>query len=227
MASDHGMNARYQAGCRCRRCRQAHVDDEARRLRQIAYGRWQPFADAELARAHVRMLGSYGIGWKRTAELAGLSAGTVNHLMHSDPPSKRVQRKTLEAILSVEPRLENAAPKARVDATGTRRRIQALAAAGWPLNRIARELGWRRSKVSLVLGTFERVTVPTALAVRALYEQLWDKPCPAANGNEAAGIRKAKAHARRMGWAPPAAWDDIDDPRDRPKGVRREEGAAA
>lgn len=29
----------------------------------------------------------------------------------------------------------------------------------------------------------------------------------------------AATHARRRGWAPPAAWDRIDDPKERPKGL--------
>ena len=75
----HGTRARYVLGpgpgpgpgCRCADCRAANRAAENQRTRLIAYGQWQPYVDADQARAHVRRLAVQGIGWKRTAALAG------------------------------------------------------------------------------------------------------------------------------------------------------------
>ena len=225
-----GPGNRCTGGRRCAACRKEHREAEKNRIRQIAYGRWNPWVDAEPVRAHVRMLAAYGMGLKRVQKLTGLSNSTLSKLMYGiegRPPTRRVRTQTAEKILALQPRLEDLFPSALVDATGTRRRIQALAAAGWTLNRIALQLGWSRWKVTGVLHRYERVTAASALQVRELYDRLWDQPCPARNAQERDGIRRAVAHARRMGWAPPMAWDDndLDDPRARPKGLRR--GGAA
>ena len=202
---------------------------EANRSRMIAYGRWQPYTDAQPARDHLAMLSRHGIGWMRAASLAGVSRGTVSKLLYGTPrsaPSRQVRPETEARILAVTPRLENMSPSAPVDATGTRRRLQALAATGWPVGRVAARLGWSRSKAGLVMRR-DRVTVATALEVRAVYEQVAYRPCPAVSAYERAAISRSVAHARRMGWAPPAAWDDeeIDDPAARPRGMRRDEAA--
>jgi hypothetical protein len=220
----------YTAGCRCGPCTTANREDAARRDRLKLYGRWNGLVDAAPARAHLAELSAQGIGWKRAALLAGLSTGAVSKLLYGGPgcraPSKRVRPETEAAILAVRPRREDLAPSALVDATGTRRRLQALAAAGWPLARLAARLGWERGNLGAVMRQ-RKVTAVTAARVRELYDELWDQPCPAADAREREGIRRAVAHARRVGWAPPMAWDDeaMDDPRGRPKGLRRGEAA--
>jgi hypothetical protein len=95
-----------------------------------------------------------------------------------------------------------------VDATGSRRRIQALAALGWPYRRIAEVGGFESAQVY----TLTRATVvhkDTAAKVAAVYDRLsMQVPRPSSSTTRA---RKAAA---RKGWLPPLAWDDetIDDP---------------
>jgi hypothetical protein len=92
-----------------------------------------------------------------------------------------------------------------VDATGTRRRLQALAAIGWPPRALAERLGIQPDNIL----RRHRVRVGTARLVAAVYDQLSMTPGP---------DTRSAAAARRRGWAPPLAWDDdsIDDPAARP-----------
>ena len=118
------------------------------------------------------------------------------------------------------------------DATGTKRRVQALMAAGWPLARQAVLLGRDDTNFWKTLHA-RRVTPKTARAVAALYDQIWDRPPPLANKWEKSASTCARKQAAAAGWPPPLAWDDdpgphcIDDPAASPApGWRRQEAAA-
>ncbi len=219
-ASRHGTYATAKAGCGCEPCQQSVRAYDRRRRRLIGYGSWQPYVDAEPVRAHVRMLGEYGIGWRQVAVVAGVNNGTVTRLMYGlggQPPSPKVRPSTASRILAVQPRLEDVAPSMRVPSIGTVRRLRALVALGWPQARLASRLGMaNRNLSSLMRG--QRVTARTALAVRALYDQWWNAD-PHACGVEARHVAQARARAARLGWVSPLAWDDdrLDDPAARPQ----------
>lgn len=93
------------------------------------------------------------------------------------------------------------------DATGTVRRLQALAAAGVPLPVIAARLGVTNQAVDHARArrNGHLVRVDVAQRVREAYDELWNYPTPS---------RKTRTCALRRGWLPPMAWDDgtIDDP---------------
>jgi hypothetical protein len=95
----------------------------------------------------------------------------------------------------------------RVDATGTRRRLQALATAGWSAQVIADLLGVgpKTHICRIRAGARARVLRSTAQRVQALYDELWDRPGPSLY---------ARNYAAKRAWALPLAWDDdtIDDP---------------
>jgi hypothetical protein len=97
------------------------------------------------------------------------------------------------------------------DATGTRRRLQALVAIGWPQAELARRLGLRRRRFEALMRR-DRIPAQTAADVEGLYDRIWHQ-WP--RGRHADG---ARAHAAALGWPVPAAWDDdpgphcIDDP---------------
>lgn len=96
-----------------------------------------------------------------------------------------------------------------VDATGTRRRLEALAAIGWP----ARELQ-ARLRVQKLPAQGRAVTEGTEWAVRRLFDELALVDGPSV---------KARTWARSRGLAPPDAWapGTIDDPGARPRGQSR------
>lgn len=102
----------------------------------------------------------------------------------------------------------------RVPAIGTKRRLRALQAIGWTLTEIANQIGTKRSRVEKWCSE-ERIYVyaTTAARVDEVYERLsMGRPV----GPWATRTRNMAA---RKGYAPPLAWDNIDDPKERP-GVR-------
>ncbi|MFI5614725.1 WhiB family transcriptional regulator [Amycolatopsis sp. NPDC051903] len=106
----------------------------------------------------------------------------------------------------------------RIDATGTRRRIQALYAIGHREDDLAQRLGYT-SPQRVFAGQAcvipfmhnaksqrrSRVFQSTAAKVAALYGELRDVPGPS---------KHLRERARRFGWFRPDEWDtaDIDDP---------------
>jgi hypothetical protein len=187
------------------------------RRRQQAYGRWQPYIDAEPARAHVRHLMAYGIGWMHLAQQAGVPKSTVEKLLYGSPPrnmapSKRIRPETASKLLALRPDPALLAGGADTDSTGTIRRLHALVAAGWPQSHLADRLDVNPANFGKTLRS-PRVLMATDRAVRALYDQLW-KADPREHGVSLHSYNQSRNHAAARGWAPVGAWDDdtIDDP---------------
>ena len=197
-----------------------------------AYGRWEPFTDAEPARAWVRMLMEhprYPIGGQRIAELAGVSPMVVSRLLYGlygQPPSRRIRPENDARIRAVQPTLANLADHTPTDPTGTRRRLQALVACGWPPCWLYPRLGWQERFFDAVMYRRDRIAAKTARAVLVLYRELWDQPPPQATEAERRAVAPARQLAERRGWALPQAWDDevIDDPGAEPEECRRRPG---
>jgi transcriptional regulator with XRE-family HTH domain len=165
----------------------------------------------------LRALSRAGIGWKRAAELAGISGSAVSRLLFGGPgdrpPTRRVRPETAAAILAVTAAPAGLGGGSLVPSAGTRRRLQALVAIGWPQAQLAARLGVLPSNLSAMLAR-EQVTASTARAVTSLYDQLWDRPPAEAGHREKIAATRARNHARARSWPPPAAWDDqaIDNP---------------
>jgi len=182
-----------------------------------AYGRWQPYTDAGPVRDHLLALSSVGIGWKRAAELSGVSTGAVSKLLFGGPgnraPAKRVRPETAAAILAVPAAPSSLSAGSLVSAAGTRRRLQALVAIGWPQSQLAARLGVQPGNLGSMLAR-EHVRAGTARAVEILYDQLWSHPPSETDHRSRISASRARSYAQARGWPPPMAWDDdlIDDP---------------
>lgn len=188
---------------------------ERYRTRQKAYGRWEPYVDAEPARAHVRALQAAGMGWRRIAAVAGLSTNVVSKLLYGCSPrgmapSKRIRPDTAAKLLAVTVDL---ADHQTVDATGTRRRIHALVACGWSFAKLANKLGMTNTNL-IALVDRPQVIVAKHRAVAELYEQLWNEEPPNSTHRDKISVNRARNMARREGWSLPMDWDEdtIDDP---------------
>jgi len=191
------------------------------RDRMIAYGRWQPFVPAGRAREHLRALSAQGVGWAQAAALAGLPPSTVSKLLYGNgrAPSKRIRPETEAAILAVNPTLDIIGAQTAIDATGTQRRLQALACRGWSMARLDAALsGPGRQLDTILRRDTRRVRAVTARTVRDLYDELWDQDPPEGTPRERAAAAHARNRAKQARWAPVGAWDDeagphcIDDP---------------
>lgn len=111
-----------------------------------------------------------------------------------------------------------------VPSLGTRRRIQALMALGWGGPAIDARLGKKRTYVSAILGGGDReIHRSTAEAIAKVYDEMSMTLPPQNTSHERQRATRARNYARRMGWAPPLAWDDIDNDV-RPSFGRRERG---
>lgn len=98
-----------------------------------------------------------------------------------------------------------------VDATGTRRRLQALAALGWSARAIGERFGRSEGIVYRWMTTSRRVTRSTAVMVDAWFCELAMTKPSLGTVHDRYSVGRARAHAARRGWVPPLAWDDIDN----------------
>lgn len=192
-----------------------------RRERDIAYGRWQSgYVDAGPSRQHVLALRAAGMGRRRLAELSGVSDSVISVLINGRPeretgPSRRIAAGNARAILAVPmPDTAQLAPGARVDITGTTRRLRALVAIGYTQSDLAGRIGITAENSTKLFHSEGRVLAATALKVAKLYDRLSMTSGPS---------HSARDRARKLGWAPPLAWDDdtIDDPTIEPERGQR------
>lgn len=207
--------------CYCRPCAKLM----SRRVSKMtAMGRTRTnLVPAGPVRAHVEQLLIRGMTRHQIAELAGVGRSSVRNLTVGQPtvgqgPAKRVRQTTAAALLSVTftpcyaPVREGKARQAgaSVDNTGTRRRLEALMANGWPARDLAARLGHRHR--GLQIPRHHRCSAGTAAAVRALYDELAETPGPSAY---------ARTLYRGRGYLHPGWWDadTIDDPDAEPDGL--------
>jgi len=215
MSREHGTRARYvmgegpgkTAGCRCDACTAANRAYAAQRERQQAYGRWAPRVDAGPAKEHLRALSAAGIGWKRAAELSGVSTGAVSKLLFGGPgdrpPARRIRPETEQKLLAVPLAAPSLAAAAVVDATATRRRLQALVARGYSQAALAARLGIQRSNFGQAAAG--KVTAATERAVSDLYDELWNVPPDESTHRARISVSRARSYAAARGWCPPRA----------------------
>lgn len=112
-----------------------------------------------------------------------------------------------------------------VDSTVTSRKLQALVALGWSYPQLAARLGVRGPRVGhLVRRMHAKVTTDTAAQVDAIYRDLHMKTPPTGTQQERYAVARAKIAARKSGWVPPLAYDDIDDPNEVPTRGERSKG---
>jgi hypothetical protein len=134
-------------------------------------------------------------------------------------------------------RREHRHPPAYIDSTGAARRLQALACLGWTMNALAPwfaarpELtqaatcrgGMSASRINVLRRPVRpRVWVPQANIINMLYQDLSMTPAPRTHESE-----RLRRYAARNGWAPPAAWDHIDDLDATPQHLAIDTGAAS
>jgi hypothetical protein len=133
--------------------------------------------------------------------------------------SGRISAAAAQRLLAVTPAMV-ARVAARQDATGTRRRLQALIAIGHPSATLAHRLGTApRAVMRIVRGTTATVSWDLHTAVCDLYDRLWDAAPPERTLAERKAAAAARALAASNGWPTPMGLDDgrIDDPAYRPR----------
>lgn len=163
------------------------------------------FVDSARAREHVAALRARGATQDMLAK-QGLFPSVVRRIEKGE---QRIQKMTETRALAISLDPNVWVPSlAIVDATGTVRRLQALARIGYTQNYIGERLCVTQKFVSDLLHR-QRVSGKNAAAIAALFTELETTPGPS---------ELCAFYAARKGWAPAFAWDEdtIDNPSAQP-----------
>lgn len=208
MAREHGTVSRYKAGCRCPECAEANTEYQREYKRRRRTGRpTTNLVDAAPVRAHVRALMAAGMTRQEIAARAN-ATDPLRHLLYGKPsqgypPARRINAITARRILAIPVPDGPVASWGRVDGDGPRRRVQALAAIGWPMAWQAEQVGMHPKMLQRFVRGRSRISAVYAARIRDLYDRYWDRgPEPSRY------VSVARTVARRNGWLPPMAWDD-------------------
>jgi hypothetical protein len=205
----HGTYARangspgYRKPCPCEECRATLLSAKKRYRVRRESGR-PGLVDAAPARKRLKQL-LKTMSQQQIKAITGCDDCNLRLIL--DGTRTQIRRDTLQRILSVKP--EPPAPGTYLDATGTRRRIQALRAIGWSARALAEAAGTGESVIERICDGQPTVRGVVAVKIQDAYARLSQTPAPAGRS-----ATRAKGYATANGWAPPEYWDDddIDDP---------------
>jgi len=174
---------------------------------------------ATRAAAHVTALHDAGMTWAEIAAQVDRTPRAAAHLIRRAKDGGRINLATERIWLTTtyQPTTQRRALKITPE-VGTGRRIRALVALGWTYRALERETGVAASHLSDIARQTRRGRAGglTATRVRAAYGRLsMVRP-------EGTRADTARRRARHLGWPPPLAWDDIDDPDETPTGHLRD-----
>lgn len=163
----------------------------------------------EPAAERVRHLTSLGYSHQQIAVAAGVSRSLITALANGT--SQTTNRDHASRILAADLSTTVPGELAFVDATGTRRRLQALIAIGHPLINIANATGhlsWNLGRITS--GHYQVVRPNTAKSIARLYRAWATTP---------GTCNRSRRRAQQAGWVGPLAWDatDIDNPAAEPE----------
>jgi hypothetical protein len=168
--------------------------------RRQKLGQIIPRQDSTLVADHIRQLRAT-MTMTAIVERSGVGRRTIERILRERGPGRTVLGYVAAAILGVRPATS---PRRLVDATGTRRKLQAMMAGGWSRNHLAAELHTTDDTIS-TWAHRSQVQYRYVEAVDALYRRVGHRDGPS---------RKAAEAARAFGYLTHWAWDDdtIDDP---------------
>lgn len=193
-----------------RRAARARYHHEHYQLRSRLAGR-RPRTPAAPVADHIQACIGAGMTARSVALAAGITDSIVRDIL--DNPDRTVRARTRDRILSVR-------PEHQPTPASLARRIQALAALGWSCPVIA-EIGnvnvdtikaYRRGELPRVMREGPKV------GILAAYDALHMRAPVPADNRERGMVARTRAFAARNGWAPPLAFDNIDDLNEHPHG---------
>lgn len=205
--ADHGTTARAKGrpasgipGCPCPLCRAAENRYDKRRRFLNATGRTANVPAQPVAN-HLEALFAAGAGWTQLSAASDVSCSVISRIRRGLQPT--VRRAVAARLLAIQP--GDAIPPGRpIPTTGTVRRIRALMALGHGLLEVGAAANIEHSMMTGLLNERQN-TVARHVAERlaAAYRKL---------ATTTGTSTRSRNRAAREGWAPPAAWDDIDNP---------------
>lgn len=204
----------YMLGCQRPECEQANYRYMAG-LRLDHHRGHRRLRDATPVADHIHRLAANEWTCVQIAKAARVSVSAVRAIAKGQPT---VSRELALAILSVRVG-PPPADETTVDATGSIRRLRALACLGHTLETIGDRADMSRWRLGrIIVGKFTDIDTSTADAIAKAYRHL--STFRSDNPNT---IRRARA----QGWHGPLAWNDIDDPGCQPEMEHRPSRAKA
>jgi len=194
--------------CGCAPCRESNTKRGSDRKRLIAYG--LPTSDLispDAAREHIGKLAMAGMRPAAIAAAAGIDPHALTKIMRGT--TVKMFADTEAKILAVPLDLTRVPDNHRVDARGSRRRLQALGAKGWAVSVLADIAGIHRDYLDRAHRN-PSVRADVHRMIVDLFDRLWDQEPPAATRDERYARTLALQAAKAGGWLPALAWDDID-----------------
>lgn len=194
------MSRRPDAECRRPKCTN-RVDRVGLCEKHYRFSQDRGYIDSAAVRQHITALNENGMSLREIAYEAVLTEYGVQLILENT----RVQKNTAERIFAIPVGGGNGL----VAALGSRRRVQSLAAIGWPKCEIASRIGERTKHLSQFLQN-NQIRADKVRRIKAVFDELCTTPGPS---------EKSRRYAQRAGWPPPLAWDDdtIDDPKAKPQ----------
>jgi len=209
----HGSPNCYLRGCRRPECTSAAVARSrmTRYMRQTGRGTLCP---PGAAARHIDRLRKAGMPDAEIKRQAGIADATLYRIVSN---TADIRRSTERNVLSVAvPVAAGASNLSSVDAVGARRRIQAMALAGWPEAVMAERMGLPKMTVWRILHhRSDRVSRRTMTLICGFFAEVWDRK-PEDCGVSVVSAKRARLRAEGRGWHPIAVWERIDDPEDEP-----------
>lgn len=188
--------------------RNKRLDRERRRRTTLAQLNGQPTSmiPAPPIRNQLRRLAALGWSYEALAAWYGTGTGAALNLIATGHTSKSERK--FEGITHLPYTVavpDHIGDNLWVPTLGARRRIRGLLRLGWKHDDLEEYVG--RSTHAFASGTYLRTRAIDWRIVAATYEQL-----SAATGQST----KTASRAEAMGYAPPFAWNDIDNPNEQP-----------
>lgn len=216
----HGRRAGYLAGCRETCCTVPNFRVSKRYRHEARLNGGRTTVDPAPVRAHLQYLQTR-MSLSAVADITGSSASHLQKIVDGAHP---VMLRGLAArILAVT--VDTPIGPHWIDATGSRRRLQALAVVGFSFERVATMVdGCGAFNLrEIAYGNRERVRYDNAQQIREVFERITreGKPYTPLNHYERHGTARIMKRARESGWVSALAWDEgtIDDPAARPIGL--------
>lgn len=194
------MSRRPDAECRRPNCTN-RVDRVGLCEKHYRASKDRGYIDSAAIRQHITALNDTGMSLRAIAYEAAMTEYGIRLILENT----RVQKNTADRIFAIPVGGGNGL----VAALGARRRVQSLAAIGWPQCEVAARIGERPKHLSQFLQN-NQIRADKVRRIKAVFDELCTKPGPS---------EQSRRYAQRAGWPPPLAWDDdtIDDPKAKPQ----------
>lgn len=217
----HGRPSGYREGCRCNQCRTAwHRKNKQWNATSYAHG-GRTTIPAETLIPRLRKLNET-MSLAAIGRAAGVSDGYVSRLMRGEIPTVGLTNAT-GLINAINNHDLGALGGGYVDVRPSSNRLRALTRLGYTQRALEDITGLTRNCLAPILyRKIPRIHSTTHATIRDAYDTHAMRIPAGATRGEKTGIARARRFAETNGWAPPFAWDDIEQPDAAPVGMGRD-----